>query len=270
VPRENRYLRERLPAGGGRAATYALGPLLSGSERVALRSAARILVLSEYTRTLLAEDHPAALPRVVNVWGGVDTDDFEPGDGPAAARERLGVDPGARLLFTVRRLDLRMGLEDLIAAMARLDGDVTLAVAGTGFLEPALRRAAGELGVADRVRFLGAVPDGELRDWYRAADAFVLPTVAYEGFGIATAEALASGTPVVGTPVGATPELLEPLEPRLVTAGTGPEALADGVRDALAMAGPELRERCRAHAVERLGWARVVERWEAALAEAAG
>jgi glycosyltransferase involved in cell wall biosynthesis len=113
------------------------------------------------------------------------------------------------------------------------------------------------------------VPDGELRDWYRAADAFVLPTVAYEGFGIATAEALASGTPVVGTPVGATPELLTPLEPAMVSAGTTPEQLRAAIGRVLAMTGPELRERCRRYAVENLAWSSTVVRWETALAEAA-
>ena len=53
--------------------------------------------------------------------------------------------------------------------------------------------------------------DTRLRDWYQAADLFVLPTVAYEGFGMVTAEALSCGTPVVATRVGANAELLEPL-----------------------------------------------------------
>ena len=81
--------------------------------------------------------------------------------------------------------------------------------------------------------------ESELRDWYRAADLVVLPTVAYEGFGMVTAEALATGTPVVGTPVGATPELLEPLDPRLVAAGSDPDALAAAIRNAFTFADTE-------------------------------
>jgi glycosyltransferase involved in cell wall biosynthesis len=119
------------------------------------------------------------------------------------------------------------------------------------------------------VRLVGRVSDEELRDWHRAADLFVLPTVAYEGFGMVTAEALASGTPVVGTPIGATPELLTPLDPRLVTAGTEPAQLADAVRSGLAASTPAFRARCREYAESRFGWDAAVVEWERALAEAA-
>jgi len=50
-------------------------------------------------------------------------------------------------------------------------------------------------GLAETVRFLGAIPDGDLPAYYQAADLFVLPTLALEGFGLATLEALACGTP---------------------------------------------------------------------------
>jgi glycosyltransferase involved in cell wall biosynthesis len=269
TPREIRYLRERLPAGLERTSTHLIEPILVRSERYALRRAEKVLVLSDFTRTLLAHDHPDSLGRVVKVWGGVNTEEFSPGDGHEAARERLGIDPGEQLLLTVRRLDVRMGLEVLIEALVELPASVKLAIAGKGMLRETLERIARERGVEGRVRFLGPVPDAELRDWYRAADAFVLPTVAYEGFGIATAEALASGTPVIGTPVGATAELLNPLEPAMVTAGTSPAQLREGIERVLALAGPELRERCRQYALEELSWESTVVRWEAALEEAA-
>ena len=130
-------------------------------------------------------------------------------------------------------------------------------------------RLSGELGLDDRARFVGRVEESELRDWYRAADLVVLPTVAYEGFGMVTAEALATGTPVVGTPVGATPELLEPLDPRLVAVGSDPTALADAIRQALSFADDRFRERCRAYAVARFDWDSVIVEWEDALSDAA-
>ena len=123
--------------------------------------------------------------------------------------------------------------------------DFTLAIAGSGSLAAGLERLARELGVADSVFFLGRVPDDDLPALYAAADLFVLPTVAYEGFGMATIEALASGTPVVGTPVGATPELLRGLDPRLVASGSGPEELADAIGGALARVDPALRDALR-------------------------
>ena len=117
--------------------------------------------------------------------------------------------------------------------------------------------------------FVGPVAEDELLDWYRAADIFVLPTVAYEGFGMVTVEALASGTPVVGTPAGATPELLARLDQRLVAQGSDPDSLAAAIREVLTFADADLRARCRDYALARFDWDRVTPAWEEALEEAA-
>lgn len=266
--RELRFDRS-LAAWPGRARKTALLPLLSWVERQALRRADRLLVLSRFTRSLLEEDAPEALDRVVAVSGGVDTEAFSPGEDRARTRQERGLGEGDRLLFTARRLEPRMGLENLLDTVRALGpSGPQLAVAGSGSLEAALRRRSEELEIAGRVRFLGRVSDAELVDWYRAADVFVLPTVAYEGFGIVTAEALACGTPVVGTRIGATPELLDPLEAGLVSDTAEPAALAATIANVLPHADEALRERCRAFAVERLAWERVVPLWEAALDEA--
>ena len=164
-----------------------------------------------------------------------------------------------------------MGIDRLLRALPLLGrDDVTLVVAGTGSLAGELPRLAAELGVAERVLFLGRVADdARLADWYRAADLFVLPTSAYEGFGMATAEALASGTPVVGTAVGATPELLAPLDPRLVAASADPTALANAIGEALGFATTaNFGARCRDYAERRFGTGSAVTAWEQALAEA--
>ena len=137
------------------------------------------------------------------------------------------------------------GARATLCAVALLPDRPILAVVG-GHAGRSLRRLASELGLSENVRFTGRVADDVLKDWYRAADLFVLPTVAYEGFGMATAEALASGTPVIGTPVGATPELLEPLDPRLVAPGTDPEALAAGITAGIELARTELERPCAA------------------------
>jgi glycosyltransferase involved in cell wall biosynthesis len=267
--RELRFLRSRLPVGKRRVATYLREPPLALFGRIASRSAARILVLSEFTRAVFLAEHPREAQRVRCVSGGVDIDWFSPGDGLPSARARLGIGGKAPLLLTVRRFVPRMGLEELLHAVAELSAaqEMRLALVGGGVLEPKLRRLAVALGLGDRVLFAGKVPDDELRDWYRAADLFVLPTLAEEGFGLVTAEALASGTPVVGTPIGATPELLKPLDPRLVAEGTDPEALAAAVRRGLALASDELRQRCRDYACSRLAWDKVIPAWEQALAE---
>lgn len=80
---------------------------------------------------------------------------------------------------------------------------------------------------------VGAVHDKTLPLFYRAADFSIVPTVAYEGFGLILLESLASGTPVLGTPVGAISEVLKPLSESLLLEGTSPRKMADGITQVL-------------------------------------
>jgi glycosyltransferase involved in cell wall biosynthesis len=269
--REQRFLRSQLRPGLRKLSTYALAPPLGLLERQAVAAADRILVLSDFSRALLLDDHGLDSGRISTVPGLVDTERFTPGDGKAAARSRLGLDVDGPVLLTVRRLEPRMGIDRLLRALPLLGrADATLVVVGSGSLAGDLPRLAAELGVAERVLFVGPVSDdARLADWYRAADLFVLPTTAYEGFGMATVESLASGTPVVGTAIGATPELLAPLDPRLVAPTADPGALASTIADALDFATTEdFAARCRAQTEERFGLTNALAAWEDALEEA--
>ena len=271
--RELRFLRARL-SGVRRLGTYGLEPFLSRFERISLERSTSVLVLSEFSRGLIEADHPAIASRITRVSGGVDIDRFSPGDGLQPARDRLGIPTGgAALLVTARRLEPRMGLEQLLGAVRivrRRGVDLRLAVIGSGSLERPLQALAVDLGLGDVVDLRGRVSDAELVDWYRAADLFVLPTIAYEGFGMVTVEALASGVPVVGTPVGATPELLEPLDRRLIAQTADAEGLATAIRAALEFAGPEVRTACREYACAEFAWPRVMDVWERALETTSG
>jgi glycosyltransferase involved in cell wall biosynthesis len=268
--KEARFSRTAAPRRIERLSAFALERRLHKLDDVALRKATTVIVLSEFSRRLLVERDPAVGRAAVRVSGGVDTDCFSPARRDAA-RQSLGLDSETRLVFSVRRLEPRMGLENLLEAATWLDdvGDVKFAIAGTGTLMPRLHELRAQLGLEERVALLGRVSDDELLKWHRAADLFVLPTVAYEGFGLVTAEALASGTPVVGTPVGATPELLEPLDRRLLARGTEPEVLAEAIRTGLSIGTPELRARCRDYAVTRFAWDAVLRDWDRVLEDAA-
>jgi glycosyltransferase involved in cell wall biosynthesis len=270
--RELRFLRTRL-SGAKRLGTYGLEPFLAWFERLSLERATSVLVLSEFSRGLIETDHPRIADRIMRVSGGVDIDRFTPGDGQQSARDRLRIERGGTLLLTTRRLEPRMGLEQLLEAVgvARGDGvDLRLAVIGSGTLERTLPSLAVRLGLGNVVSFRGRVPDAELVDWYRAADLFVLPTIAYEGFGMVTVEALASGTPVVGTPVGATPELLAPLDRRLIAETADAGDLAAAIGTAVRLAGPDLRTACREYARAEFAWPRVMDAWEKALETTGG
>ena len=201
-------------------------------ERTNLRRSAAAVVLSEQTRgEVLSFGYPA--DRIRKIPGGSDTARFVPAADRAAVRRALGLPADRRVLFTVRRLAPRMGLDNLITAMPAVverHPDVLLLIGGKG---PERERLAGLIaahGLGEHVRLVGFIPEADLVSYYQASDLFVLPTVALEGFGLVTTEALACGVPVLGTPVGATPELLSGLDPRMVAPGVDSAALAAGLR----------------------------------------
>jgi asparagine synthase (glutamine-hydrolysing) len=243
-------------------------------ERSALMRATRVHVLSDFSAGLLRRLYRIDPARIVKIPGGVDTDRFRPVPDRDTARAALGLPGGRRLLLTLRNLEPRMGLDTLLVAMDRLRRqapDVLLLVGGAGSLRGALERQVATLGLGDHVRFLGFVPEAELSRYYAVADAFVLPTRELEGFGLATIEALACGTPVLGTPIGASPEILAPLGPGLTFADAGARAMAEGIgrfldrlaRDPMGLA--QLRKECRRHAEAHYGWDRAVDGIEATL-----
>lgn len=268
--RESRHRRSTGLGAIERWRALSLEPALRILERFALRRASRILVLSAFSRSLVLDELPAAEPRIEVVGGGVDTAFFSPAQSRDALRQRLGINPDRSILLTVRRLVSRMGVETLIDAVALLREQmprVQLIIVGEGELRKSLEERRDRLGLRGSVQFLGPVSDTALRDWYRAADLFVLPTVAYEGFGLVTAEALACGTPVVGTRVGATAELLTPLDEGLLTSAADAQSLAETVARELLGNDKDRRAQCRHYAEQSLSWSAVIERWEAALAD---
>jgi glycosyltransferase involved in cell wall biosynthesis len=140
---------------------------------------------------------------------------------------------GRTLLFTVRNLVPRMGLENLLDAMTMLGEEkqnLLLLIGGEGPLRPRLEELIRSKGLQDSVELLGFVPEEQLAKYYQASDLVVMPTLQLEGFGLVTVEALACGTPVMGTPVGAIPEVLSTVDPLLVTEGTDGVSLAKTLR----------------------------------------
>jgi glycosyltransferase involved in cell wall biosynthesis len=247
-------------------------PPLYLQERIALPRVDQILVLSEFSRQLVLDENPATADRIALVGGGVNTNVFNPAPDRDALRLHLGTTPVQKVIVTARRLVSRMGLEMLLTAFRALhdqDESTRLIIIGDGELRRALEEQRDQLGLTDSVQFVGRVSDTELRDWYRAADIFVLPTIAYEGFGMVTAEALACGTPVVGTPVGATSEILAPLDQSLLASHANASSLVSAIERAFASAGPASRASCQRYAQDHLSWDHVLDRWERTLLQLA-
>ncbi len=245
-----------------------------GAERTGLHGSDLVVCLSEYMRAELLAAHPRVTTKIVVIPGGVDTCRFLPLADRSAKRRRLGIAGGDRLLVTARRLEPRMGLDTLISALPQVlasDPKVHLLIAGDGHQRESLGREIAGLGLTGRARLLGHLPAGELPRLYAAADLFVLPTRSLEGFGLATLEALACGTPVAATPVGGTPEWLSRLDPRMILADSSRDSIATGVLRMLDVCREEdrrLRDRCRSYA-EQFRWSRIAEQFETELHELA-
>jgi glycosyltransferase involved in cell wall biosynthesis len=215
--------------------------------RWAAAHAAGIVTVSEALRARLVALGIEA-SRIEVLRNGVDLELFAPGD-RAAARRTLGLDVAGPVVLSVGQLIPLKGHDLALQAVARLP-EATLVIVGEGPEADRLRRLARRLGSAERVRFLGAVPQERLATIYNAADVLVLAS-SREGLPNVLLEALACGTPVVATAVCGTPEIVAaPAAGRLVEERS-PEALAGAIRGLLA--DPPARAATRAYA-ERFGW----------------
>jgi glycosyltransferase involved in cell wall biosynthesis len=223
---------------------------LCDSERAALACASHVIVSSPSTARLLIRDYEVPPERISIVPPGTD---------------RVAVPPRARSatveLLAVGSVVPRKGYDILVAALAEIaDLSWRLVIAGDrGRSQETARQLEAEiarLGLAGRVAFTGAVAAQRLMQLYAAADLFVLPS-RFEGYGMAYAEAIVHGVPVVGTQAGAVPEtvpsgagVLVPSDDvatlaavlrRLITDRTERERLAAGAR-AAASSFPSWRE----------------------------
>ena len=133
-------------------------------------------------------------------------------------------------------------------------------ITGTGALATALRARAQELRLGESVRFTGHVPSNDLPEMYGAADLSIVPSNAWEGFGLSVLESLACGTPALVTPVGGLPEAVRGLSASLILRDTSVSAIADGVVQMLLNRSTvPAREDCIAYA-QRFGWPSIAAR----------
>ncbi len=163
---------------------------------------------------------------------------------PERAELRRSFELNGDTLAFAGRLTAQKSLDVALAALARVDG-VTLLIAGEGDERAPLERRTAELGLADRVRFLGPQPRARVLELFRAADAVVLSS-SWENFPHAVVEALAAGTPVLATAIGGVAEVVHDGENGLLVPAGDADALAGAVRRYFADGA--LRERLHAAA----------------------
>ncbi|MCI0417945.1 MAG: glycosyltransferase family 4 protein [Acidobacteria bacterium] len=175
--------------------------------------------------------------KVAVIENGVDLAEFFPED-KLTARQRLGLPREKTILLSVARLDPVKGIHYLIEALAQLvseDRDVSLVIVGPPS-DPAYASSVQQLvatkGLGGRVRFAGAQPHSQLRDWYNACDLFCLSSVR-EGWPNVLLEAMACGKPIVASRVGGVPECLSSPNLGVLVDTPGGTTFASAIRAAL-------------------------------------
>jgi len=234
-------------------------------EYTCLGRSTRIMTLSRFMAEKIQSVHGIDGNRIVVNPGGVDTQRFRPPGDRCRLKEKLGFPAGRVHLLTVRNLEPRMGLDNLLRSMAMLRENIPrlhLLLVGDGPEKATLRNLIRTLSLVGEVTLTGFADPEFLPEYYGAADFFILPTRQLEGFGLVTVESLACGTPVCGTPVGATVEILKNFDPAFLFSDPSPEAMAAGIRATVRRYQGEdasygaLRDRCRVYAEQNYTWER--------------
>lgn len=210
------------------------------SLRQPTRIASTSRCMAEEAHWLLAGRRPDITPF------GIDVEHFRPpADDPRPTR----------VIGTVKKLDPVYGIDTLLRAFAQLPGDLTLEIAGHGPQEAELKELARGLGVADRVSFLGQIPNPEVPEVLGRFDVFVALSRA-ESFGVAILEALACGTPAVTSDAPGPAEVMIDGDTGFVVPRDDVDAAAAALTRLLAEPGlaRRLGEQGRRHVVDNYSW----------------
>jgi len=236
------------------------GPLTRIIDRRVIDRVDHVVVGSEFARRQLSRELHARTDHVSVIPYGVDGR-FAPRPPRIDLRARHSLGDGPVALFfggLKARKNLRL-LLDIWPLVTAAQPAARLVIAGGGGMLDALRARAGSLGILESVRFTGYVAEDEKPAYFNAADVFVFPS-AMEGFGLAVAEAMASGLPVVVSNRGSLPELVVHGEGGFVCDPATPASFADALRTLLADVGARRKfGAANADRVERLF------RWDASV-----
>lgn len=245
------------------------GKLMKYLQKECLKRVGLIAVASNYTQGEVKGLLPEIADKKIKVVPlGVDLNKFKVQSSKFKTdfRGKIDVPKEKFLILTIRRLFKRMGLENLVEAIdivRKEYPEVFLIIGGRGHLRESLKFKIQNSKLEEFVRLEGFIPEEEKANYLAATDLYVLPTVLLEGFGLTTLEALACGTPVLGTPTGATPEVLGSFDPNFVLQGTAPEDIARGIVSFIKNYGKDekIRQKCREYA-EGFSWEKVVDEYE--------
>jgi len=240
-------------------------------EGYALSQSNRIFLLSDYSTRQVLRIHKIPEEKITKLRPGVEKEKFRLGMESEGRGENKASIPEDKIVFlTVRNLVPRMGIDHLIEAFANsrlLKGYAVLLVVGSGSMGNMLKKIVAKNRLQKIVKLVGRVHDEDLPKFYRSADFFVLPTEALEGFGLVILESLASGTPVIGTPIGAIPEVIGKFDPNFLLDGADAESIRRKLEHILKNRDAYYKSpiECRNFILKNFTWEKMATEFEAAM-----
>lgn len=217
--------------------TFRTGTIPAAIHAHACRQCRRIVTVSEFSKREIARAYKKNLEEIKVVYNGPGND-LAAMDPETAARvdlQAVGV-KFQRYLFTLSTVEPRKNLPRLMEALKLLLSDPTyadlgLVVAGAkGWMESPIFQRVTELGLADKIAFLGYVPDETIPALFARAEAFAFPSIV-EGFGIPALESMIMGTPLVCSNTSSLPEVAG--DAAFYCDPLSPESIAQAIRDCL-------------------------------------
>jgi glycosyltransferase involved in cell wall biosynthesis len=237
-------------------------------EGLCLKRASKVMVLSKYMKQKAMNLYGISHRQIIVNPGGVDLEKFYPPNNRKRALKEIGFLKEKINLLTVRNLEPRMGIDNLLIAIKLLKKtpiNIHLTIVGEGPERKRLEHLIKESELTSDVTLAGFIPSNRLSLYYGAADLFILPTRELEGFGLVTPESMACGTPVLGTPVGGTKEILKRFDSQFLFNNSTPDSMADGIQRAIDVFFKDkvkydrLRTRCREFVVQNYSWQRHID-----------
>ncbi len=199
----------------------------------ALRNCDQVLSVSEALKKEIVERLDIPPGRITVIPNGIEEGRFFPQD-KNRMREALELDKGHHITLCVARLEPVKGVEVLVRAFARIEGDDNrLIIIGDGSEMQTLSTLVGRLGVSDRISLVGSKPYDEIPRWVNAADLLVLPSIS-EGWPNTLMEAFSCGKPVVASRVGGVPEIIDSPQLGIMTSPADVDDLARGIQEGMA------------------------------------
>jgi len=232
------------------------------------RFADRIVAVSECVKSDIVRYDSIPAEQVKVIYNGIDPADFAGEVKADQVKASLGLPPHSRVVGTIGRMTPQKGQALLLEAIADLRKrmDPTLLLVGDGPLRPSLERRAQELGIGDRVFFVGLRRD--IYPLLRIMEVFALPSL-WEGMGTAVIEAMAAGKAVVASDLAPLREIIPTSDLGILVRPNDEKSLREGIGQLLEDRGlsEEMGKRSREYALSRFPIQKTVSDYQDLFAE---